>query len=88
MIAIVRDPSGDMARLRCDRCGRRGAVLVFGGPRIPPDPAAFHPIRRAEASAGWAFLPSGDGDGGSTDLCRRCARAVRRGDDRPGGIRP
>lgn len=81
MIDIRRDPTGDVARLRCDRCRRLGMVQIFGQPRIPHDPGAFAWVRRAEASGGWVCLESGDADGEVTDVCRRCWRRVLRGDD-------
>lgn len=80
MLRLERDPSGDMARLACDECGRISR-LSLGGVRIlaPTAGMARDWLRMHCGGQGWSLLASEqDGQAVTLDLCPKCTRKLKK----------
>lgn len=88
MLRLERDPSGDLARLACDRCGKVSGVALTAG-RIDGGaaPLARDWLRMHCGSIAWSLAHSEeDGQAVTLDLCPKCTRkadSTARGGSRP-----
>ncbi len=79
MLHIRKDPTGSIARLECDGCGRK-STLFLAGDRMSNPASVLDWLRKYGRSMGWGQCPSLSDDGQEVqiDLCSRCARKLRR----------
>jgi hypothetical protein len=78
MLHLRRDPTGELARLQCDDCGRESGVFLCGPMRsFPVIDGVRRQLREWCHSCGWELYLADEG-GRYIDLCRKCYRRKRR----------